>query len=235
MNLARFKSLEPCCRSHIESHIQAASHKVEIFVDWVEPYLFHRLDLPPALAVHLVTTIKNLHKTGDFFMMFFQKVLYESMEIQSDPKRFRHLIFGKRSCRGIIGIATLILIFYPLSVFVKSALFFLISLTSWVMYHLYQWPIHIEVSQIKKRTQFKILDDLELLHLPSLYIIDDDEIYIGGNFLKEGGTEGFFRVTSFEERVALKLIYRDYANSKTAVEEQTLITKYLQHQDGVLG
>jgi len=228
MNLASFKSLEPCCRSRIEKLIEGAAQEVEFFVEGVEPHYFNHLNLSPALTVHLTTSAKPLQKAGEFFIQFFQKVLYESMDIDVDPKEIRNIAIGRRSCKGVIGVVTFILIFYPLTVLAKSALFFIISLASWIMYQMYQYKVKIEVSSIRKRTQFKILDDWELANLPSLCIIDDEKVFIGGNLLHETKKEEFYEVSSFEERVALKLIYRDYAQSRAAVEEEALIAKYLQ-------
>lgn len=227
MNLSSFKSLKPCGRNHIKNLLENAKQEIEIYVDGVDPLYFQTLKLAPNLTISLTTSGKIMHKAGEAFTQFFQNVLYESLDIDVDAKMFKRLKFGRRSCKFLTGLMTFILIFYPLTAMVRSSLFFMISLTTWVMYQLYNYKVEMEVTQIKRRTQFKIIDDMELAHLPALYIIDDETMFVGSNVLQ--GEEGaLYEVASFEERVALKLVYRNYSQSQATVAEKTIIAKYLE-------
>jgi len=227
MNLASLKSLEPCGHDRIKNLMADAQQEIEIYVDGIDPHSFSHLNLAPNLTVYLITSGKIMNKAGEAFTQFFQQVLYESMAIDVDAKSFWRLRVGRGGCKFITGICTLILIFFPLTVLMRSSLFFMISLTTWILYQTYKYKVDMEVTQIKRRTHFKILDDLELAYLPALYIIDDEKTFIGGN-LFQGEPGPLYEVVSFEEQVALKLVYRNYSQSQAAVEEETLIAKYLQ-------
>jgi len=228
LDLTSFKSLNPCSKSQVSQSMEGAAKKIEVYVDGIEPQLFNRLKLPSWIPIHLTISAKSQELNGEGFVAFCQKVLYESMNICVDEKVQRLVSFGRRTCRVAIALCTLVLIFFPMSVLLKSGLYFLISLVSWVMYQLYQYQVKVEVSEIKRKTQFKILDDLELSNLPALYIIDDEKIFMGKNIWDSENKEAFFEVSSFEEGVALKLIYREYANSQPVVEEEDILAKYLQ-------
>ena len=228
MDFSIFNSLKPCSLDEVKTGLESAQKEIEFYVDNVEPKRFKELYVSKQAKVKLTTTNEILNGDDEDYLNFFHQVLYESLHLDIDLKKFNLIKRSRSVLIGFLVIITLFFIFLPTSTLGKATLFCAITAMSWGLYKLYQFKVQIEVSQIQRKTNFKLLKDKKLEILPAVYIVDNKTMYIGSNFLGNKELEDFYIVESFEDQVALKTIYRDYAQTTLGVGEDFLISNYLR-------
>ena len=228
MDFSIFNSLKPCSLDDVKNGLKAAQKNIELYVDTVDPKRFKELYLSQKTEVRLTTTNAILDSDDEEYLTFFHQVLYESLHLDVDLKKIQFIKLCKNIVIGFLLIFTLAFIFLPTTALIKTTLFSGISGMAWGLYRLYQFKVRIEVSEIQRKTNFKLLKDKKLEILPAVYIIDNKTMYIGSNFLGSKEPESFYLVESFEDQVALKTIYRDYAKNSLGVGEDFLISSYLR-------
>ena len=233
MDFSIFHSLKECSLVEVKDKIKASKENVEFYVDHVDPESLLELEILNKTNVYLTTTSSVLEETNETFVTFFHQVLYKSLKLDMNHKKFKIIKTCKNLILIVMAVISVILAFMSISDTEKSTLFFMMTAFGWGYYRLYRCKIKIEVSDIQRATHFKLVDDNRLENLPAVYILDNHTIYMGSNLLGNQQPEIFYLVESFEEQTAIKMIYRDYAKRALGVSDELLITKYLRIVGGV--
>ena len=95
------------------------------------------------------------------------------------------------------------------------------------LYLLLKHKTDILVSQIKRRTNFKVMADSFLKFLPTVYIIDE-KMYIGANLLKRPCNMQLYAVESEEEQKQLKSLYGQYMMANREIRDEFIIGLYVE-------
>jgi len=231
MDFSIFHSLKECSLEEVRNKIEAAKQNIEFYVDHVDPERLKSLKILSKTNVYLTTTSSILRETNEAFVTFFHQVLYQSLHLNMDIKKFKTIRLFKNIMLTVMAVIAIILAFLSTSDVEKATLFLALSSLAWGYYRLYSYKMRIEVSKIQRKTNFKLIDDNQLEKLPAVYIVDNETIYIGSNLLGSQQIETFYLVESFEDQIALKMIYRDYTTRALGISDELLISKYI----GIMG
>lgn len=227
MELLKIKSLKPATAADMKAAMAAAESKVELYLNQVDPSLFRAAPLTGGGArIQLVTGCANL-EDDEKFRRFFYHVLYDSLQIEIDAKKLTRVQRAKKVFLIGIALSSAILLLMPAARLWKWGVLGFITLLAFGLYQLFQYKVQVEVSRIKRKTDFKILRESPFAKLPALYVIDNQKTFVGAN-LFDGEEGDCYLVESFEEQVALRTIYRQYAQNGNSIPEDALVSRYLQ-------
>lgn len=207
--------------------LRRAKGRLELYISDINPDLFVSLQLPTAFKASVVTSCEVLSLGDDEFLALFHRVFYESVQVEinlKEEKRIKHL---KTLCFLCLICFSVLFIGINDIKEIKFFLFMIVMALCGCLYVLFKHKTKLFISEIKRRTKFKVMADSFLSFLPSIYIIDE-KMYIGANLLKRPCSMEFYAVESEQEQEKLKAIYEAYVMSNRKVPDEFIIGLYFE-------
>lgn len=229
MDLSNYRSLRICSEEEVLRQMNGANKKVEIYAPDIDGDLFSKLPLPTDLNIKLVLSKQIFDGSDDKFLDLFERVFYKSFQMKVDINKEQRIKGLKVGC--IFSISFLTILFLSLSqLVIKWCVFLLIIGFCVYFYFLLKHKTKWLVSEIKRWTNFKVMDDHLLAFLPAIYVIDE-KLYIGTNLLKPSSSVEVYEVQSEEEKQQLIVMYECYANQNSHIPDEWIINYYLERMD----
>lgn len=235
MKSLKLRSLKVCSVEEVKCCLQASQKKMELYVSEVNPELFTKLNLSSEVDIE-VTMVNHISEQSNFyFYHLFHDVLYKSLRIEVDINKIRLVKELRLLSALLLTFLSVIFVVMTLAQPFKIGLFSVIILVTTFLYVLcLQKPILL-VTHLERRTHFKIINETWLEQLPALYVIDEDEVYIGGNFFNQNDEQVFYKVNDEIERLKLLKLYRVYTNQSSYIDDKSLIGYYFEILQGIEG
>ena len=227
MDLSNYRSLRACSMNEVLEQLRQAKSKLELYVSEINPDLFVSLQLPTSFKANIVTSREVLELEDDEFLALFHRVLYESVQIEIDLKKEKRIKALKTWCFLFLIVASFLFIGIQAVKEMKLLMFIIVMTLCGCLYLLLKHKTDILVSQIKRRTNFKVMADSFLKFLPTVYIIDE-KMYIGANLLKRPCNMQLYAVESEEEQKQLKSLYGQYMMANREVRDEFIIGLYVE-------
>ena len=227
MDLSNYRSLRACSMNEVVEQLRQAKSKLELYVSEINPDLFVSLQLPTSFKANIVTSREVLELEDDEFLALFHRVLYESVQIEIDLKKEKRIKALKTWCFLFLIVASFLFIGIQAVKEMKLLMFIIVMTLCGCLYLLLKHKTDILVSQIKRRTNFKVMADSFLKFLPTVYIIDE-KMYIGANLLKRPCNMQLYAVESEEEQKQLKSLYGQYMMANREVRDEFIIGLYVE-------
>ena len=227
MDLSNYESLRACSMDEVLHQLRQAKCKLELYVSEINPDLFVSLQLPTSFKANVVTSREVLSLGDDEFLALFHRVLYESVQIEIDLKEEKRIKYFKTWCFFFIIVFSLLFVGFNEIKEMKVLLFMIVMALCGCLYVLLKHKTKLFVSEIKRRTNFKVMADSFLGFLPTVYIIDE-KMYIGANLLKRPCNMELYAVESEEEQEQLKAIYDQYVIANRKVKDEFIIGLYFE-------
>ena len=227
MDLSNYESLRACSMDEVLHQLRQAKCKLELYVSEINPDLFVSLQLPTSFKANVVTSREVLSLGDDEFLALFHRVLYESVQIEIDLKEEKRIKYFKTWCFFFIIVFSLLFVGFNEIKEMKVLLFMIVMALCGCLYVLLKHKTKLFVSEIKRRTNFKVMADSFLGFLPTVYIIDE-KMYIGANLLKRPCNMELYAVESEEEQEQLKAIYDQYVMANRKVKDEFIIGLYFE-------
>lgn len=227
MDLSNYESLRACSMDEVLHQLRQAKCKLELYVSDINPDLFVSLQLPTSFKANVVTSREVLSLGDDEFLALFHRVLYESVQIEIDLKEEKRIKYFKTWCFFFIIVFSLLFVGFNEIKEMKVLLFMIVMALCGCLYVLLKHKTKLFVSEIKRRTNFKVMADSFLGFLPTVYIIDE-KMYIGANLLKRPCNMELYAVESEEEQEQLKAIYDQYVIANRKVKDEFIIGLYFE-------
>lgn len=227
MDLSNYESLRACSMDEVLDQLRQAKCKLELYVSDINPDLFVSLQLPTSFKANVVTSREVLSLGDDEFLALFHRVLYESVQIEIDLKEEKRIKYFKTWCFFFIIVFSLLFVGFNEIKEMKVLLFMIVMALCGCLYVLLKHKTKLFVSEIKRRTNFKVMADSFLGFLPTVYIIDE-KMYIGANLLKRPCNMELYAVESEEEQEQLKAIYDQYVIANRKVKDEFIIGLYFE-------
>lgn len=227
MDLSNYESLRACSMDEVLHQLRQAKCKLELYVSDIDPDLFVSLQLPTSFKANVVTSREVLSLGDDEFLALFHRVLYESVQIEIDLKEEKRIKYFKTWCFFFIIVFSLLFVGFNEIKEMKVLLFMIVMALCGCLYVLLKHKTKLFVSEIKRRTNFKVMADSFLGFLPTVYIIDE-KMYIGANLLKRPCNMELYAVESEEEQEQLKAIYDQYVMANRKVKDEFIIGLYFE-------
>lgn len=238
MDFSKFKSLKSCPFEEVKQRLGESKQKTELYVSEVDPDEFSKFKFSPKVEVDVTMTSHIFEKSDSYFYHLFHEVLYRSLKIEVDLERIRLIKELKFLATLLLVALTLVFVIVSLQFPIKIGLFVFITLLSGVLYYLYCQKPELSVTHIERRTNFKIINETWLEQLPSLYVVDQIDVYLGGNLLTgnhDDLNQPFYKVESQEEGLMLRELYRQCTGESTYIDDAFLIGYYFELLQGVEG
>ena len=213
--------------NEVVEQLRQAKSKLELYVSEINPDLFVSLQLPTSFKANIVTSREVLELEDDEFLALFHRVLYESVQIEIDLKKEKRIKALKTWCFLFLIVASFLFIGIQAVKEMKLLMFIIVMTLCGCLYLLLKHKTDILVSQIKRRTNFKVMADSFLKFLPTVYIIDE-KMYIGANLLKRPCNMQLYAVESEEEQKQLKSLYGQYMMANREVRDEFIIGLYVE-------
>ena len=227
MDLSNYRSLRACSMNEVLEQLRQAKSKLELYVSEINPDLFVSLQLPTSFKANIVTSREVLELEDDEFLALFHRVLYESVQIEIDLKKEKRIKALKTWCFLFLIVASFLFIGIQAVKEMKLLMFIIVMTLCGCLYVLLKHKTDILVSQIKRRTNFKVMADSFLKFLPTVYIIDE-KMYIGANLLKRPCNMQLYAVESEEEQKQLKSLYGQYMMANREIRDEFIIGLYVE-------
>ena len=227
MDLSNYRSLRACSMIEVLEHLREAKCKLVLFVSELNPDLFVSLQLPTSFKANIVTSREVLDLEDDEFLALFHRVLYESVQIEIDLKKEKRIKALKTWCFLFLIVASFLFVGVQAIQAMKLLMFLVVITLCGCLYLLLKHKTDILVSQIKRRTNFKVMADSFLKFLPTVYIIDE-KMYIGANLLKRPCNMQLYAVESEEEQKQLKSLYGQYMMANREIRDEFIIGLYVE-------
>lgn len=227
MDLSNYRSLRACSMNEVLEQLRQAKSKLELYVSEINPDLFVSLQLPTSFKANIVTSREVLDLEDDEFLALFHRVLYESVQIEIDLKKEKRIKALKTWCFLFLIVASFLFIGVQAVKEMKLLMFLVVMTLCGCLYLLLKHKTDILVSQIKRRTNFKVMADSFLKFLPTVYIIDE-KMYIGANLLKRPCNMELYAVESEEEQKQLKSLYVQYMMANREIRDEFIIGLYVE-------
>lgn len=227
MDLSNYRSLRACSMNEVLEQLRQAKSKLELYVSEINPDLFVSLQLPTSFKANIVTSREVLDLEDDEFLALFHRVLYESVQIEIDLKKEKRIKALKTWCFLFLIVASFLFIGVQAVKEMKLLMFLVVMTLCGCLYLLLKHKTDILVSQIKRRTNFKVMADSFLKFLPTVYIIDE-KMYIGANLLKRPCNMELYAVESEEEQKQLKSLYGQYMMANREIRDEFIIGLYVE-------
>lgn len=227
MDLSNYRSLRACSMNEVLEQLRQAKSKLELYVSEINPDLFVSLQLPTSFKANIVTSREVLDLEDDEFLALFHRVLYESVQIEIDLKKEKRIKALKTWCFLFLIVASFLFIGVQAVKEMKLLMFLVVMTLCGCLYLLLKHKTDILVSQIKRRTNFKVMADSFLKFLPTVYIIDE-KMYIGANLLKRPCNMQLYAVESEEEQKQLKSLYGQYMMANREIRDEFIIGLYVE-------
>ena len=227
MDLSNYRSLRACSMNEVLEQLRQAKSKLELYVSEINPDLFVSLQLPTSFKANIVTSREVLDLEDDEFLALFHRVLYESVQIEIDLKKEKRIKALKTWCFLFLIVASFLFIGVQAIQAMKLLMFLVVITLCGCLYLLLKHKTDILVSQIKRRTNFKVMADSFLKFLPTVYIIDE-KMYIGANLLKRPCNMQLYAVESEEEQKQLKSLYGQYMMANREIRDEFIIGLYVE-------
>ena len=227
MDLSNYRSLRACSMNEVLEQLRQAKSKLELYVSEINPDLFVSLQLPTSFKANIVTSREVLELEDDEFLALFHRVLYESVQIEIDLKKEKRIKALKTWCFLFLIVASFLFIGVQAVKEMKLLMFLVVITLCGCLYLLLKHKTDILVSQIKRRTNFKVMADSFLKFLPTVYIIDE-KMYIGANLLKRPCNMQLYAVESEEEQKQLKSLYGQYMMANREIRDEFIIGLYVE-------
>ena len=227
MDLSNYRSLRACSMNEVLEQLRQAKSKLELYVSEINPDLFVSLQLPTSFKANIVTSREVLELEDDEFLALFHRVLYESVQIEIDLKKEKRIKALKTWCFLFLIVASFLFIGVQAIQAMKLLMFLVVITLCGCLYLLLKHKTDILVSQIKRRTNFKVMADSFLKFLPTVYIIDE-KMYIGANLLKRPCNMELYAVESEEEQKQLKSLYVQYMMANREIRDEFIIGLYVE-------
>lgn len=227
MDLSNYRSLRACSMNEVLEQLRQAKSKLELYVSEINPDLFVSLQLPTSFKANIVTSREVLDLEDDEFLALFHRVLYESVQIEIDLKKEKRIKTLKTWCFLFLIVASFLFIGVQAVKEMKLLMFLVVMTLCGCLYLLLKHKTDILVSQIKRRTNFKVMADSFLKFLPTVYIIDE-KMYIGANLLKRPCNMQLYAVESEEEQKQLKSLYGQYMMANREIRDEFIIGLYVE-------
>ncbi len=238
MDFSNLKSLKSCSLEEVKERVGASKKKTELYVSEVNPDEFAKFQFSPQVEVDVTMTSHIFEKSDSYFYHLFHEVLYRSLKIEVDLERIQLVKELKFLATLILVGLTLVFLIVSLRFPFKVGLFVLITMVCGVLYYLCCQKPELSVTHIERRTNFKIINETWLEQLPSLYVVDQTEVYLGGNLLtgnSEDLNQPFYKVESQEECLKLIDLYRICVKESSYIDDTVLIGYYFELLQGVEG
>ena len=213
--------------NEVLEQLRQAKSKLELYVSEINPDLFVSLQLPTSFKANIVTSREVLELEDDEFLALFHRVLYESVQIEIDLKKEKRIKALKTWCFLFLIVASFLFIGIQAVKEMKLLMFIIVMTLCGCLYVLLKHKTDILVSQIKRRTNFKVMADSFLKFLPTVYIIDE-KMYIGANLLKRPCNMQLYAVESEEEQKQLKSLYGQYMMANREIRDEFIIGLYVE-------
>lgn len=227
MDLSNYRSLRACSMNEVLEQLRQAKSKLELYVSEINPDLFVSLQLPTSFKANIVTSREVLDLEDDEFLALFHRVLYESVQIEIDLKKEKRIKALKTWCFLFLIVASFLFVGVQAIQAMKLLMFLVVITLCGCLYLLLKHKTDILVSQIKRRTNFKVMADSFLKFLPTVYIIDE-KMYIGANLLKRPCNMQLYAVESEEEQKQLKSLYGQYMMANREIRDEFIIGLYVE-------
>ena len=227
MDLSNYRSLRACSMNEVLEQLRQAKSKLELYVSEINPDLFVSLQLPTSFKANIVTSREVLELEDDEFLALFHRVLYESVQIEIDLKKEKRIKALKTWCFLFLIVASFLFVGVQAIQAMKLLMFLVVITLCGCLYLLLKHKTDILVSQIKRRTNFKVMADSFLKFLPTVYIIDE-KMYIGANLLKRPCNMQLYAVESEEEQKQLKSLYGQYMMANREIRDEFIIGLYVE-------
>ena len=227
MDLSNYRSLRACSMNEVLEQLRQAKSKLELYVSEINPDLFVSLQLPTSFKANIVTSREVLELEDDEFLALFHRVLYESVQIEIDLKKEKRIKALKTWCFLFLIVASFLFVGVQAIQAMKLLMFLVVITLCGCLYVLLKHKTDILVSQIKRRTNFKVMADSFLKFLPTVYIIDE-KMYIGANLLKRPCNMQLYAVESEEEQKQLKSLYGQYMMANREIRDEFIIGLYVE-------
>ncbi len=227
MDLSNYESLRACSGDEVLDKLRKANRKLEIYVADIDPELFIKLQLPTFPKADVIMSREVLSVSDDEFLGLFHRVFYESLQIEIDLKEEKRIKCLKGWCMIAIICFSVLFITFSQTKELKVLMFtIVIALCGW-LYELFKHKTKLFVSDIKRRTNFKVMADVFLGLLPAVYIVDQ-KMYIGSNLLKRPCSMEFYSVESEKEQQKIKSIYERYVVANKQIQDAIIIGQYFE-------
>ena len=213
--------------NEVLEQLRQAKSKLELYVSEINPDLFVSLQLPTSFKANIVTSREVLELEDDEFLALFHRVLYESVQIEIDLKKEKRIKALKTWCFLFLIVASFLFVGVQAIQAMKLLMFLVVITLCGCLYLLLKHKTDILVSQIKRRTNFKVMADSFLKFLPTVYIIDE-KMYIGANLLKRPCNMQLYAVESEEEQKQLKSLYGQYMMANREIRDEFIIGLYVE-------
>ena len=196
MDLSNYTSLRICSEEEVLRQIGRANKKVEIYAPDIDGDLFSKLPLPTDLNIKLVLSKQIFDGSDDKFLDLFERVLYKSFQMKVDIKEEQRVKGLKVGCILCISCLTILFLSLP-KLQIKGGIFLLLIGVCVYFYFLLKRKTKWLVSEIKRWTNFKVMDNHLLSFLPTAYIVDE-KVYMGANILKPSSNTEIYEIESEE-------------------------------------
>lgn len=231
LDFSTLTSLKSCSLDEVKERLRLSKKTTELYVSEVDPDEFSKLHLSSDVEVKVTMTSHIFEKSDAYFYHLFHEVLYRSLKIEVDLDRIRLVQELKLLCTFILIALTLVFVIVSLAFPFKVGLFTLIVGVTSGLYLLYLQKPELSVTHIERRTNFKIINETWLEQLPALYVVDEDEVYVGGHFLtgeSDDLNQPFYKVESPEECLNLIELYRICSEKSSSINDELLIGYYFE-------
>ncbi|MDE5977287.1 MAG: hypothetical protein K2G70_02315 [Turicibacter sp.] len=227
MDLSKYDSLRACTKSEVIKSLQQAKQKLEIYVAEIDPESFMNLQLPLQQKVELVMSKKALMIPDEDFVTLFYRVLYDSLQIEIDVSKEKRIKYLKVGFFFSLVISSILFISFSYVQQRAVVLFILVIICCVGLYQLLNHKVDLVVSNIKRRTNFKIMTDDFLEWIPSLYILDE-KMYLGSNLFHPKGSMDFYAIDSKSEQYQIQFIYAHYSATHQIISDEWIIGQYFE-------
>lgn len=232
MDLSNYESLRACSADEVLHQLRQANQKLKIYAAEINPELFVNLQLPTFPKADVIMSKEVLSVSDDEFLALFHRVFYESLQVEIDLKEEKRIKYLKGWCLLAIVCVSILFISFSQNQELKVLMFIIVMALCGCLYELLKHKTKLFVSDIKRRTNFKVMADSFLGFLPTVYIIDQ-HMYIGANLLKRPCSMEFYSVESEAEQQQLKSIYEHYVMANRRIQDEFIIGQYFErmHSD----
>lgn len=227
MDLSKYESLRACSKDEVLNHLRKANGKLEIYVADIDPELFIKLKLPIFPKAEVIMSKEVLSVSDDEFLGLFHRVFYESLHVEINLKEEKLIRWLRGWCMVAILCFSVLFIIFNQTKELKVLMFIIVMVLFGCLYGLFKHKTKLFVSDIKRRTNFKVMADVFLGLLPAMYIADQ-KMYIGSNLLKRPCSMEFYSVESEAEQQKIKTIYERYVVANKQVQEEFIIGQYFE-------
>lgn len=232
MDLSKYGSLRACSADEVLHQLRQANKKLEIYAAEIDPELFVNLKLPTFLKADIIMSKQVFTVSDDEFIRLFHRVFYESLQVEINLKEEKRVKYLKGWCLLAIIFFSILFISFRQPQELKLLMFIVVIALCGCLYELFKHKTKIVVSDIKRRTNFKVMADGFLGFLPTVYIVDQ-QMYIGANLFKYPCSMELYAVESKAEQQQLKSIYEHYVMANRCVQDEFIIGQYFErmHSD----